>query len=256
LTKEIWKPIKGYEGIYLINEIGQVKSLPRTDKQNRSVGGVILEPCNRGPRSVYGLTKNEKTKQHYMHVLVADNFNRLIPLLNYEGEKWLKITDMPNYEISNLGRVRHHINTYDLATMTYCDYRVVNPNDNGRGYKQVSVKINKKRITKYVHRLVAEYFLENELKLPEVNHKNGVKSDNRLDNLEWISKSSNMQHAMDHGLSPSGVKKWNAKLNKKQVINIKEAYRAGVTMQHLAEKYDVCIETIRKIICRKTYKLI
>ena len=51
-----------------------------------------------------------------------------------------------------------------------------------------------------VHRLVALYFLENPNKYPDINHKNGIKDDNRAENLEWCSKSMNMRHAYDTGL--------------------------------------------------------
>ena len=72
--------------------------------------------------------------------------------------------------------------------------------DNGRGYKFLFLYNNgfKKRV--YVHRLVASlFFLPNEKQLPQVNHVNGDKSDNRVGNLEWCSLEHNMQHAWKNG---------------------------------------------------------
>ncbi len=74
--------------------------------------------------------------------------------------------------------------------------------DNGIGYKMVSMKQNKKYKMIYVHRLVAQCFLENEneLKCNEVNHIDGNKSNNHFKNLEWCTRAQNMKHAADNGL--------------------------------------------------------
>lgn len=62
------------------------------------------------------------------------------------------------------------------------------------GYNYVSLTINKKKIKKKIHRMVCETFLPNPEKKPQVNHKNGIKTDNRLENLEWCSQTENMRH--------------------------------------------------------------
>jgi hypothetical protein len=59
-----------------------------------------------------------------------------------------------------------------------------------------------KRVNYYVHRLVCEAFIENKRNLPCVNHKNGLKSDNRAENLEWCSYAQNTSHAIENGLIP------------------------------------------------------
>lgn len=87
-----------------------------------------------------------------------------------------------NYEVSDLGRVRNKETG-----------QLLKPLDNGVGYK--IVELCKKGFHKrfYVHRLVADVFLDNPDRLPEVNHKNAIRDDNRALNLEWVSKQENLR---------------------------------------------------------------
>ena len=93
------------------------------------------------------------------------------------------------YQISNLG------NIYSLYTN-----KILKPFINEKGYLRIDLKGNGKRKIFKVHRLVAEHFINNPNNYKEVNHINGVKTDNRVENLEWCTRSHNMKEAVRMGL--------------------------------------------------------
>lgn len=80
--------------------------------------------------------------------------------------------------------------------------RILKPADNGSGYQHVVLRINNKNVDTYVHRFIAEQLIPNPGNLPEVNHKDGNKSNNEAENLEWVTSSENKKHARDTGLKP------------------------------------------------------
>lgn len=93
-------------------------------------------------------------------------------------ETFVKIKNYNNYSISNLGNVRN-----DKTG------RILKYYSKPNGYKQV--QLGRKMVPQYVHRLVATAFIPNYENKPQVNHKNGNKSDNRVENLEWVTASEN-----------------------------------------------------------------
>ncbi len=108
-----------------------------------------------------------------------------------------------------------------------------------------------------IHRLVAEAFIPNPMNLPEVNHKNGIKTDNRAENLEWCTRARNLEHARESGLIPEvqkGADNVNAKLTWMQAEEIRKEYSLYKTPHRkLCLKYGVSFATVGDIIRNKRY---
>ena len=104
-------------------------------------------------------------------------------------EEWKDIKDYEGkFQVSSYGNVRN-INYYGTGII-----KIVNQRPNENGYMVVSLSKNKKTKPCKVHRLVAETFLPNPENLPEVNHKDENKTNNRVENLEWKTHRGNCNH--------------------------------------------------------------
>jgi len=116
-------------------------------------------------------------------------------MVNSEKEIWRAYPDIPEIEVSTFGRVRTLDRVVSSEKMTRLQKgRVLKQSDNGKGYLQVSIMIDRKRVTKRVHRLVSQTFIKNPDKLPEVNHKDSNRANNNVDNLEWVTHQENIAY--------------------------------------------------------------
>lgn len=101
----------------------------------------------------------------------------------------IKIKDYENYELYDTGEV------FNITTG-----KKLKGSIRLNGYKVYRLSKNNKKTEYYAHRLVAEYFIPNPNNFPVVNHKDGNKLNNSVENLEWMSYSDNVHHAYDNGL--------------------------------------------------------
>ena len=149
--------------------------------------------------------------------------------LRYAPECWREIEGFPNYQVSNLGRVKN--NKTD---------KILKPYKTNRGYHTIGFWSDGKKKRLSIHRLVAKAFLPNPRNLPEVNHINGSKADNNVRNLEWASGSNNVLHAYQTKLRKT-------KLSAIQVAEIKNLIEQGLTQREIASMYNVSHSTIGEI---------
>lgn len=108
------------------------------------------------------------------------------------NEIWKDIPNFPNYQVSNLGDIKRKYKNGNI--------KILKKGFDKDGYYIVCLCENNKKTTKRINILVAQTFIDNPNNYPIINHKNGIKTDNRVENLEWCTYSHNMKEAYKIGL--------------------------------------------------------
>lgn len=173
------------------------------------------------------------------------------PVPGYEGV----------YEASNLGAVRSTPKEWSTgkegSTKRSHKGVALKPWTTPNGYHRITFKIPGPLPNGIaVHRLVALLFISNPENKPQVNHIDGNKTNNRVDNLEWTTSSENVRHSIDTGLrvSPKGTELSHAKLTEKDVIDIRNRKASGETYRAIADSYGMHTVSIFYIVKRKNWK--
>ena len=165
MSEEIWKNIEGYENY----SISSFKNIKNTKKNT-------LMTVNKNKVELY---KDGKKNSHTISSLMHKYFRGYH---DFTGEIWKKIEGF-DYEVSTFGRVRNK-DTGHISDLE----------PNKEGYYRVGLQYEKgKKIPKLVHCLLGEAFIPNPENLPVVHHKDTVRSNNHISNLQWCTQEDNMQ---------------------------------------------------------------
>lgn len=164
------------------------------------------------------------------------------------NQKWIEGHE-GKYSVDTFGRVYSH---------RHNGVKKLSSNVRKDGYEQVVVSVDNVRKTYSVHRLVASAFIGQNDDLT-VNHKDGNKNNNRLENLEYCTQAENNRHAFDTGLKKGrkGSAHHFAKLNENDVILIRFLWENRhinkLTQRQMATVYGVSYQTISDVIAKKVW---
>lgn len=160
-------------------------------------------------------------------------------------EEWRPVSGYEGlYEVSNMGNIRSLRNGCVLALM------------NSRGYRRCHLAKDGHVKTAQVHRLVAEAFIPNPENKPQVNHKHGIKSDNRASELEWVTHRENEDHAAENGLKARGSRNAMVTLNPESVQRLlARREETGMSIYALAREFGVSKSLVSNILNGKHWAL-
>lgn len=186
---------------YEISNFGQVFRVGKTKRTPVKV--------TKDKGYVYACLANKQINiKHVLDQCFSEHLYSDHSISDLEGEVWRDVVGWEaSHEVSNFGRIRTKERTragkggsesivYAKIKETYVD---------GDGYERVSLYCNNETKLMGVHRIVAQAFVPNPENLPQVNHKNGNKVDNRPENLEWVSNTSNIRHSIELGLRDPSI---------------------------------------------------
>lgn len=167
-------------------------------------------------------------------------------------EEWKSIMEIEGtYSVSNFGNIRR-----DKPAKGAVVGKIIKQKISNKGYSMINLCMNGKHRCFNVHSLVATAFIGYRPEKLQVNHKNCIKTDNHINNLEYATASENLCHAHKNGLMNLrfGSNHPKSKLTEEQVINIREEYASKPTLKSISEKYKIHKNTLLAILKRKTWK--
>lgn len=175
-----------------------------------------------------------------------DNLEVWLDIKGYEG----------HYQVSSFGRVKSLARIVESRKGVFGNKKekFLSDWDCGKGYRKV--KLSKSGIDKSirVHRLVAQTFLDNPASKSEVNHVNGIKNDNKVENLEWVTGSENIIHSLANNLKipQKGSEHGMSKLTEKDVLEIREIGRSK-GLKEVSKIYKVSQSLISNVLLNKIW---
>lgn len=178
---------------------------------------------------------------------------------NLENEIWKLIDDLYGiYIVSENGNIKSldRIVTHKNGRTSKRKGVLIKPRINRNGYYQASLGKSMKCLL--IHRLVAKAFIPNPENKPCVNHKNGIKTDNRVENLEWVTYWENDNHSRTTGLyicRLQGENNSNVKLTNEIVLKIREMHESGkYSQREIGRILNIEYKNINQIVLKKRWK--
>lgn len=145
------------------------------------------------------------------------------------------------YEISNFGNVRNKQTKYVLKQQL-----------NSSGY--LGVTLSHYRVKRLVHRLVGQAFIPNPENKPQINHKDSNKTNNKVENLKWLTAKENSLHSLKYGLGRDCLRKNKyGRLNKNQILEILEYSKKGKKQQEIADIFKINHSMVSQILSGKRW---
>ena len=198
------------------------------------------------------LLKMSRVAREVVNKLLIEHEKQNCPenfsLENLKDEIWHWVKGYENiYQISNLARVK----SFQKGKV-----KILQPILNNSGYLSVRLYKNGKSKVLKVHRLVAENFIPNPKNKPEVDHIDGCKINNAVENLRWVTSSENTQAALETGALKTGSENPNSKLTADDVKYIRSVYKEcdeEFGAKALAKKFNISYDTIYNIIKNIVY---
>ncbi len=271
--KEIWKNVIGHEN-YEVSNTGKIRSLSLRHGENKLLSYCIASNQERtvrfygeNPRRVLVAEVVAKAflpnpnaflflrhkdlnpaNNHFLNLewMNYDPFKGNIDNIPDKGEEWRQIPNFEDYEISNFGRLKSRRRGSNI---------LMSPSIDRYGYRKVMLSKNGKPHHFMIHRLVAMTFIPNSRGVNQINHRNGNKLCNHVDNLEWCTAQENILHAVETGLKKRGEEHRFAKITEKKVLEIRSKYiPQKYTMKKLAEEHGLKISCVSDIVLRRSWK--
>lgn len=162
------------------------------------------------------------------------------------SELWKPIPGYAGYEASTLGNIRY--------VLRWKSPRVLKPSPHSRGYWKYGVSLSGKTVTRMGHRLVALAWVENPCGMPEINHIDGVKTNNAPTNLEWTNHAENAAHARKIGLYQVGDGHHNVRRSDAEVIGMHMAKMNGESTASIARRMGMSRSAAQSILKGKARK--
>jgi len=160
------------------------------------------------------------------------------------------------YQVNNLGVVRslqRRVKSKRHGTFLTVNGRIMKNRITVSGYFYSRLCKDCIHLNIYTHKIIAKAFIPNPENKPQVNHINGIKADNRIENLEWCTPKENVDHAFDTGLAPAGHRHHKSKITPTDLAQIKNMLSNGVCQTTIAHQFMVCKQTITNIKKKYTY---